>query len=405
MNSHIVVHYGEIGTKGNNRAVFERQLERNLAVSLDGVPVSKIEKVNQRLLIGVETERLAEAMVRISRTFGVAWFADARIAGLSYDSIVQRALELAREGRAARKSSFRVDTRRANKEFPMTSHEVSVRLGDDIRRGTELKVDLSRADLSLHVDILDDRAVVYAEKRRGPGGLPVGVSGRVIHLLSGGIDSPAAAWLMMKRGCTPLYLHFYVAPDPKLVLESKIPELIKTLARYSGKSTLILLPFSPYQVSCVEVPSENEPVLFRYFMRLVAEKLAPEFQADGISTGDNLAQVASQTLQNLACIDMGSKLPVHRPLLSYDKEEIIELSKRIGTYETSIEPYKDCCTIVSRHPKTRLKQIAVEFYSREVDFEGLAEKTISQGALVSFDPHDESMLMRPLRAQATSVQR
>lgn len=405
MSSHMVVHYDEIGTKGNNRSVFERRLERNLMASLRGLPVSKIEKVNQRFLIEVERERLPDALARASRTFGVAWLAEARIASLAYESIREGALELAGEGKVAKKSSFRVDARRANKEFPLNSHELSVRLGDDIRKATGLKVDLSGAELSLHVDVLDDRALVYTEKKKGPGGLPVGVSGKVIHLLSGGIDSPAAAWLMMKRGCTPIYLHFYVAPDPKLVLETKIPRILRTLAKYSGKSTLILLPFSVYQVSCAQVPSENEPVLFRHFMRLVAEKLANEFHADGIATGDNLAQVASQTLQNLACIDMGGKIPVHRPLLSYDKAEIIELSKTIGTYETSVEPYKDCCVIISKHPKTRLKPMAVEFYSRELDFDALSEKTIMQGSLAVFDPLEESMLITPLRAEATSVQR
>lgn len=401
----MVVHYDEIGTKGNNRSVFERCLERNLMSSLGDVPVSKVEKVNQRFLIEVERERLPEALVRASRTFGVAWLAEVRVTSLAYESIRDGALELAGEGRVAKKSSFRVDARRANKEFPLNSHELSVRLGDDIRKATGLEVDLSGAELSLRVDVLDDRCLVYTEKKKGPGGLPVGVSGEVIHLISGGIDSPAAAWLMMKRGCTPIYLHFYVAPDPKLVLETKIPKILRTLATYSGKCALILLPFSAYQVSCAGVPSENEPVLFRHFMRLVAEKLANEFHADGISTGDNLAQVASQTLRNLACIDMGGKLPVHRPLLTYDKAEIIELSKKIGTYETSVEPYKDCCAIISSHPKTRLKPVTVEFYSRQLDFDALAETTIMQGSLVVFDSHEDSMLMTPLRAQATSVQR
>lgn len=183
----------------------------------------------------------------------------------------------------------------------------------------------------------------------------MGVTGKVLHLLSGGIDSPVAAWLMMKRGCDLTYLHFFVAPNAEQIMETKMASLLKALAKYgTGGARLILVPFDDYQLATGGLRQDYEPVVFRHFMRIVAEQVADRVGALAISTGDNLGQVASQTLYNLACIDAGASMPTLRPVVGYDKSEIIELAEAIGTYEGSIEEYKDCCSIVSRHPKTRM---------------------------------------------------
>jgi tRNA uracil 4-sulfurtransferase len=226
--------------------------------------------------------------------------------------------------------------------------------------------------------------------------LPLGTAGRVMHLFSGGIDSAPAAWLMMKRGSIPVYLHFYLAPTSEYALQSKVLSTVKVLSDYLGKSTLVLVPFADYQLSAGGAPEDLEPSLFRRFMRVTAEALAPYFGASAISTGDSLSQAASQTIWNLASFDAGSSLPVLRPLLSYDKEEVVSLAKRIGTYDLSIQEYKDCCAIVTRHPKTRVKSVVVDRYAERIGFQGLAASSIDKGTLVAYNPYNRSLTTSPL---------
>jgi thiamine biosynthesis protein ThiI len=204
---------------------------------------------------------------------------------------------------------------------------------------------------------------------------------------------------MMKRGCKPVYLHFYIAPTPQSVVESKIADLVKSLSRFGGGTRVILIPFAPYQLATQELPEEFEPTVFRHFMRLVAERLAEEMDFPAISTGDNLAQVASQTLYNLACIDRGCSVPTLRPLLAYDKDEIVQLAKKIGTFEGSLKEYKDCCAIISRHPRTRMRWEYVEESARRFRFGELVSQCISMGSVVSFGGGPEKPpLLEPLDA-------
>ena len=209
-----------------------------------------------------------------------------------------------------------------------------------------------------------------------------------MHLLSGGIDSPVAAWLMMKRGCDLTYVHFFVAPSAERILETKMASLLKTLSRFgTGGGRIILVPFTDYQVATGDLRPDYEPVVFRHFMRIVAEKVAQRVGATAISSGDNLGQVASQTLYNIACIDAGASMPTLRPVVGYDKSEIVGLAEAIGTYEDSIADYKDCCSIVSRHPRTRMNVEAVLEASLRYDFPTLAEKTLSQTIVMKLDAH------------------
>jgi tRNA uracil 4-sulfurtransferase len=381
LTSRFVAHYGEIGTKGANRSVFEKFLERNIRASLHGIGGLQVKRYRQRFFVIVDDEFVAETKDRLSRVFGLIWYAQVEGSESSYESILAASLRMLRD--LGKDKTFRVSARRSDKSFVMSSQELARKLGEDIIGGLGLKVNLSEPDVTLYVDVIWNQTLLYRERLKGPGGLPVGTSGRVLHLLSGGIDSPVAAWLMMKRGCKVTYLHFYLAPGPQAVLGSKMVELVRTLHRYEGDSELILIPFAPYQLATSNMPSEYEPIVFRRFMRMVAERLAVEVGYPAISSGDNLAQVASQTLQNLVCIDSGNLMPTLRPLLGYDKDEIVQLAKKVGTYETSLGEYKDCCAIVSKHPRTRMKVKDVDEACERFDFAGLVTECISQGDVVT----------------------
>ncbi|MDA4112973.1 MAG: tRNA 4-thiouridine(8) synthase ThiI [Thaumarchaeota archaeon] len=394
MLTRIVVHYGEIGTKGGNRQVFETSMRRNILAALSPIGGVRVRMVDNRFFVSLDEEGVPAAKLSLSKVFGVVWFAHVEGAPLSYPEILETSIRVLAGAR--KEASFRVRVRRPNKSFPMGSQEMARKLGEDIIERLGLQVNLSLPDVTLYVDIISDEALVYREHLKGPGGLPVGVSGRVLHLLSGGIDSPVAAWLMMKRGCTPVYLHFYVAPSAEPIVQSKIGELVRELSQSGEETRLILIPFSPYQLETIDLPSDYEPIVFRRFMRMVAENLASRLEFPAISTGDNLAQVASQTLQNIACIDSGSSLPTLRPLLGYDKDEIVQLARQIGTYETSILDYKDCCSIVSSHPRTRMKIADVDEAGRRHGFDELAARCISMGSMATF--RDGAIQLRPLSA-------
>ena len=391
MKREYVVHYSEVALKGRNRPEFIRALRRNLLRALGGTDPT-VELKEGRFMVTAEGTQ-GDVFERLGRTFGVAWYSNVASVEPEYPSILTATLNAAK---GAQGKTFKVEPRRSDKGFPYSSHELAVKLGAAVEEATGLRVDLSAPDISLRVDVTRSRALVYSSKERGPGGLPVGTAGRVMHLFSGGIDSPAAAWLLMKRGCVPVYLHFYLAPTPAAALESKVTRLVRVLSAYVGKSTLVLAPFAEYQLATAGVPGELEPSLFRRFMRMTGEALAPRFGALALSTGDSLSQAASQTLWNLAAFDRGSTLPILRPLLSYDKEEVISLARRIATYDISLEEYKDCCAIVTRHPRTRVKGELIDEYVRRFELQDLVWKTIGASTLVTYNPAGEVTKSSPL---------
>jgi thiamine biosynthesis protein ThiI len=391
MRSTYVVHFSEIALKGKNRPEFVRVLRRNLARSLWGLEPD-VRFSDGRFFVTADGDE-EEVGRRLQSTFGVAWFSPASIVEPDYQRILSKVIEAARSSIG---NSFKIEPRRSDKTFSLTSHDLATKLGSEVVAATGMKVDLSNPDASLHVDITKNNAVVYSNKQAGPGGLPVGTAGRVIHLFSGGIDSPVASWLLMKRGCVPIYLHFYLAPAPKVPLDSKITKLVKVLSSYCGKSTLVLAPFSVYQIATSDAPGDLEPSLFRRFMRMAGEVLAPVFGATAISTGDSLSQAASQTLWNIASFDHGSSVPILRPLLGYDKEEIVGLARRISTYDLSLEEYKDCCAIITRHPRTRVKPDLISEYVRRLGFHGLVLRTLEAATLFSYNPVGDVTKIAPL---------
>lgn len=398
MANTFVLHYAEVALKGNNRAEFVRALRRSVNRALAGIE-HRLTLYEGRFLVET-TGDPAESERRLSRVFGVSWFAPVSAVAPEYPKILTAVLDSAR---SAPPGSFKIFARRSDKAFPLTSQELATRLGAEVVRDARRAVRLTEPDLSIHVDVVKGRALVYAEKMRGPGGLPLGTAGRVMHLFSGGIDSPVAAWLMMKRGTMPIYLHFYLAPTPKSAVESKVTGLVKVLSAYGGKSTVVMVPFAEYQLATAEVPGELEPSLFRRFMRMTAEGLAPRFGASAISTGDSLSQAASQTLWNMASFDEGSTLPVLRPLLTYDKDEIIALARRVGTYDLSLEEYRDCCAIITRHPKTRVKGALLTEYVGRFGLRDLVWKTIERATLVTYNPSADVLKAAPLAESVPKV--
>jgi thiamine biosynthesis protein ThiI len=259
-------------------------------------------------------------------------------------------------------ASFRVSARRADKRYPLTSPQIERELGGRIRRARGWTVDLDEPALTIHVELLTDEAFYYFDRERGPGGLPVGVSGRVVCLLSGGIDSPVAAWRMMRRGCRVHFLHFHSYPILSSASQEKAREIARLLTSWQLRSRLTLVSFGELQQRVVlAVPPPLRVVVYRRLMLRIAERLARERGAGALVTGEVIGQVASQTLENLAVIDAAAGLPVLRPLVGMDKEEITAEARRLGTYPISILPDEDCCTLFTpRHPATRARAAEVE---------------------------------------------
>jgi thiamine biosynthesis protein ThiI len=391
MTNQFVVHYSEIALKGNNRPDFVRALRKDINRALHGMEHSTTVSEG-RFLVSSDADP-HEIGRRLGRVFGVSWYAPVTRVNQDHAAMLEASLKLAK---SAGGRTFRIAARRSDKSFSMTSQQLASSLGAAVSESTGMAVDLDDPDLSIHVDVIRGGALVYTDKQKGPGGLPLGTAGRVMHLFSGGIDSPVAAWLLMKRGTRPVYIHFYLAPTPSSALDSKITGLVRALADYGGKSTLVLFPFAEYQLATAGVPSELEPCLFRRFMRMVAEGLAPRFDATAISTGDSLSQAASQTIWNMASFDAGSTLPILRPLLAYDKEEIVTLARRIGTYELSLEEYKDCCAMITRHPRTRVKSEVISEYVERFALQDLVWKSMDRATLVTYNPVGSLLKHYPL---------
>ncbi|HUG55303.1 MAG TPA: tRNA uracil 4-sulfurtransferase ThiI [Vicinamibacteria bacterium] len=347
----VVLRYHEIALKGRNRPFFVERLAHNARRATSDLG-GRVQVLPGRLRVclpdGVDWE---EAERRLSSLFGVANFSR------THETRPEMA---ALEGAAAEAvsllafSSFRVTARRSAKSFPLTSPEIERRLGAVLHEATGVRVDLEHPDLTVYVEVLGDRILYSFERRPGPGGFPVGTSGRVVALLSGGIDSPVAAWRMMKRGCTVVPVHFHAFPLQDHTTIDKVTELSRLLTRWQLRTRLLLVPFAEVQQTIVaSCPAPLRVVLYRRFMVRIAEVLAARRQARALVTGESLGQVASQTLDNMAVVGEAARGLVMRPLVGMDKDEITQQARRIGTFEVSTLPDQDCCQLfVPRSPAT-----------------------------------------------------
>jgi thiamine biosynthesis protein ThiI len=347
----VVLRYHEIALKGRNRPFFVERLAANarrLTADLGG----RVQVLAGRLLLDLPDQvPWPEAERRLGDLFGVANFSRTLEAPLDLEALKREAVA-ALAGRTFR--SFRVTTKRSFKGFPRTSPEIDRELGAAIYLGTGVRVDLEHPELTVYVEVLADRILYSFERQPGAGGFPVGSSGRVAALLSGGIDSPVAAWRMMKRGCTVLPVHFHAFPLQDRTTIDKVTELARILTRYQLRTRLLLVPFGEVQQTIVaSCPAPLRVVLYRRFMVRIAEVLAARHRARALVTGESLGQVASQTLDNMGVIDEVARGLVLRPLVGMDKEEITQQARRIGTFETSTLPDQDCCQLfVPKSPAT-----------------------------------------------------
>ena len=380
----LLVHYHEIALKARNRPFFVNQLVRNLKRATADFPVRRIQKLPGRLLLELAGENAAQEVAeRVRRVFGVTNCCSALRCDLDLEALKDTAAK-ALAGRPFQ--TFRVTARRAYKTFPLTSPQLNEILGTFVLERFPARVDLKNPELTLFVDILPKEAFIYLEKVPGPGGLPVGVAGRVIALLSGGIDSPVAAYRMMRRGCQVSFVHFHGAPFLDRRTQEKAREIVKLLTRYQYTSRLYLVPFGEVQQEVVvNTPAPYRVLLYRRLMARIAEHLASLEGAKALVTGESLGQVASQTLENLTVIEEAVKLPLFRPLIGMDKEEITEQAKEIGTYEISIQPDQDCCTLfVPRHPATRATMDDIGRAEMTLDLDRLVKAGAERADLEAF---------------------
>jgi thiamine biosynthesis protein ThiI len=383
MNS-IVVHYQEIALKGNNRPWFVTRLARNLRLATKGAGVREVRVLMGRIELVLESTAEWETVrERVARVFGVANFAKAGSAPLDVETI---SAEILKDLGDPQISTFRVSARRADKRFPLTSPQLEREVGGRIKEARGWTVDLGNPQLTIHVEALTDEAFYYFGKHAGAGGLPAGTSGRVACLMSGGIDSPVAAWRLMRRGCRVLFVHFHSYPILSRASQEKVRELVTLLTRFQYDSRLFLVPFGEIQQQVVlAVAPPLRVVIYRRLMMRIAEAIARRNRAQALVTGEVVGQVASQTLENLSSIDSVASLPVLRPLVGMDKDEITAEAQRLQTYAISIIPDQDCCTLFTpRHPATKARMVDVERAEAGLPIEDIVNQAVAATSIEEF---------------------
>ncbi len=352
----ILCRFGELFLKSGNRSRFEGVLHKNMRRALAGMEGTRVEPVHGRVLVHVDDDTAVdEAAERLQRVFGLVSISIAAVTAPDMDEISAAAVALAiHERDLARPATFKVEARRTDKRFPILSVDIARAVGACIIEATGLPVDVHHPVLSVGVEVATNRAFVYAGRRAAPGGLPVGVSGRALLLLSGGIDSPVAGWLAAKRGLSLDAVYFHSPPYIGEKSRDKVVALGRLLAGWQALDSITVVNFTETQKRLRDAgPPELAVVLYRRMMMRIADEIADQRHSDALVTGENLGQVASQTIQNLSVIEEAARHLVLRPLATYDKVETTDLARRIGTFETSVLPFDDCCSLfVPRHPAT-----------------------------------------------------
>jgi thiamine biosynthesis protein ThiI len=380
----VVIHYKELALKGKNRPWFIRLLVRNLKMALAGLHVASVRSVMGRIELELRPDTpWEEVRERLGRIFGIANFSYANRGPHEFKALASAIL--ADVGDLA-PASFRVSATRSDKRLPFTSPQVEREIGGMIWQAKGWKVDLSHPALTVHIEMMPDGAFYFFGKEPGAGGLPSGTGGRVACLLSGGIDSPVAAYRMMRRGCAVLFIHFHSYPILSRASQEKVREIAALLTKYQLRSRLALVPFGELQQQVVlAVPPELRVVIYRRLMLRIAEQLARRWRARALVTGEVIGQVASQTLENMTAIARASSLEILRPLVGMDKDEIVAQAERIGTYPISIIPDQDCCTLFTpRHPATRARLDAVEQAEQALPIDAMVTAALTAVAVEEF---------------------
>lgn len=382
----ILLKYGEISLKGLNRPMFERQLISNVAKAL--APLGKFSVRKSQSTIYVEPlEDSADtelAVERLSKVFGIVNICPAVKCEKTIESIEKTTLECLSQMDIKGKT-FKVESKREDKQFPMNSPQICRHMGGVILKNTDgLSVDVHNPDILVQIEIRKE-AYIFTQKVSGAGGMPIGTAGRATLLLSGGIDSPVAGWMIAKRGVRLEAVHFHSHPYTSDRAKEKVIDLARIMSAYTGEIRLHVVPFTEIQLDIIEkCPKNYLTIIMRRLMMRIAEKISVQNGSSALITGESIGQVASQTMESLVVTDNAVNMPVFRPCIGMDKEEIVTISKKIDTYETSILPFEDCCTIfVPKHPKTKPSVAEIEEAEKLLtDPEGMMSKAIDDEELV-----------------------
>lgn len=378
----VLVHYSEVALKGKNRTWFVGRLVRHIHGALAGLHIKEVRTPIGRveIVLGKE-EVLPEVLARLKHVFGIANYAVATRVPLDFEGMAEAVVSRLPPQESAK--TFRVFVRRADQKFPIPSPELARDLGSKVWHARGWKVDLDHADLVIRVEIVPGAAFLYMGREDGAGGLPTGTGGRLVALLSGGIDSPVAAWRMMRRGCYLTLVHFHSAPFLSNASQEKAKRLADVLTRYQLKTRLFLVPFGELQRQItLSVPGDLRVIVYRRMMLRIAQRIAFNVRAKGLVTGDVIGQVASQTLDNMIAIDRASQLTVFRPLVGMDKEEIIAQAQRLGTFDISILPDQDSCTLFTpRHPETHARRHAIDAAELTLPVDTMVDTAVSSAVV------------------------
>ena len=384
---------GEIVLKGLNRRAFEDVLKRNIRTALRGTGEYEVTSAQSTIYVkplGDDCD-LDEASERIGRVFGLVSYSRAAMCEeKTMESVLATApVYLAKHLKKAK--TFKVEAKRSDKKFPCKSPEICREAGGEIlRHFPHLRVDVHNPDVTVYVEIRDFGAYVHADPLRGAGGIPVGTGGKAVILISGGIDSPVAAYMMAKRGIKLTAVHFASPPYTSQRAEDKVVKLLRKVSRYAGSMRMITVPFTAIQEKLRDdCPEELFTIIMRRLMMQISERIAKQYDCAALITGESLGQVASQTIGALGCTDEAADMVVFRPLIGMDKQEIIDISYRIDTYETSIEPYEDCCTVFTpKHPRTKPILKFVKEAQERAHFEPLVEESLQNLKITYINPED-----------------
>ena len=381
---------GEMVLKGLNRRTFEERLMGNARRRLQ--KYGKFRIYSRQSITYVEPKEagcdMDGAFATLSRLFGVVGLSRAKACEKTPEAILETAKTYLHDDLMAART-FKVESKRSDKTFPMTSIQLSQYVGGELNEAfSNLQADMHHPELTVHVEVRDFAAYVHGDPTPGAGGLPVGVGGKAVSLLSGGIDSPVASWMMAKRGVALEMVHFFSYPYTSPEAKEKVLTLVKLLTPWCGRLTVHVVPFTRIQEQLrLHCPEALFTLLMRRFMMRISQRVAQRVGAHGLITGESLGQVASQTMEAMAVTGQVCSLPVFRPLVGMDKEEIIRVARKIGTFETSILPYEDCCTVFTpRHPKTHPKLEEILEAEAALDLEALVEEAVQGIERVVLDP-------------------
>ena len=382
----LIAKYGEIGVKGKNRYLFENKLIRNIRNMLKSIGDFNVYKEYGRIYIDVDDSNYAQAIEEIRKVFGIVGVSPAIKREKDYDVLKQTALEMLEQKIREGAKTFKIASKRGDKDFRLTSQEMSIDIGGYVLsnlKNDSIKVDVRNPDVTITCEYRKEHTLVYADSVAAYGGLPLGTNGKAITLLSGGIDSPVASWLVAKRGVDIEAVHFHSYPFTNERSQEKVRDLARILSKYCGPIKLHMVNTLNIQKAIAERCNEEETtILSRRFMMRIAEEIGRSRYCDALITGESIGQVASQTMQGIVCTNASVSLPVFRPLIAMDKVDIIKIAEEIGTYETSIIPEADCCSLFSpKKPVTKPRLERIEKSEQKLDVEALIKEAIENSVM------------------------